>query len=189
MGKDNILFHTIIWPAELLGISGLYNEGDDTPINLPYDVPGNQFLNLEGDKLSKSRNWLIPMPELLEHFDVDAVRYYLSAIMPENRDTDWKWDDFINRNNSELLGKWGNLVNRVLKFAVKHFDDQVPDPVALRDYDESLIAKIEAGFETVGDFLAAARFRDALNETMRLTTEVNSYLDSAPWFGKNHQRR
>lgn len=184
LGKDNILFHTIIWPAELLGITGIYNDGDDTPINLPYDVPGNQYLNLEERKLSKSRKWFISMPELLQHFDPDAVRYYLTAVMPENRDTDWKWEDFIARNNGELLGKWGNLVNRVLKFAVKHFDSQVPDPVTLRDYDEELIAKIEAGFESVGEKLEAVKLRDALGEAMRLATEVNAYLDHAPWFGK-----
>jgi methionyl-tRNA synthetase len=184
LGKDNILFHTIIWPAELMGIDGIYNEGDDTPISLPYDVPANQYLNLEERKLSKSRKWFVAMPDLLERYDPDAVRYYLTAIMPENRDTNWKWDDFVSRNNNELLGKWGNLVNRVLKFAVKHWDGVVPEPGDLRDYDEELIAKIEGGFQTVGDLLNAVKLRDALGEAMRLASEVNVYLDNAPWFGK-----
>lgn len=184
MGKDNVIFHTIIWPAELLGVTGLYNDGDDTPINLPYDVTANQYLNLEGSKLSKSRKWFVPMPELLDGFDADAVRYYLTAVMPELRDTDWKWDDFEARNNNELLAKWGNLVNRVLKFAYKHWDGQVPDPGQLRPMDEELIATIEAGFETVGEKLEAVKVREALSEAMRLATEVNIYLDNAPWFGK-----
>lgn len=184
LGKDNILFHTIIWPAELLGISGIYNDGDDTPISLPYDVPGNQYLNLEERKISKSRKWFISMPDLLTDYDPDAVRYYLTAVMPETRDTDWKWDDFIARNNNELLAKWGNLVNRVLKFAIKHFDGQVPQPADLREMDTDIIAKVEAGFDSVGERIGAVKLRDALAEAMRLATEVNVYLDNAPWFGK-----
>ncbi len=184
LGKDNILFHTIIWPAELLGISGIYNDGDDTPITLPYDVPANQYLNLEERKLSKSRKWFVPMPDLLDAFDADAIRYYLTAVMPEMRDTDWKWDDFTARNNNELLAKWGNLINRVLKFAYKHWDGVVPDPGALRPMDEEIIATVEAGFESVGQRLDAVKLRDALSETMRLAGEVNAYLDRAPWFGK-----
>jgi methionyl-tRNA synthetase len=184
MGKDNILFHTIIWPAELLGISGLYNDGDDTPINLPYDVAANQYLNLEERKLSKSQKWFVPMHELLEAFDADAVRYYLTAVMPETRDTDFKWDDFLNRNNNELLGKWGNLVNRVMKFTYKHFEGVVPDPGKLRDIDREILEKVEAGFDTVGEKIEAVRLREALSEAMRLAGEVNAYLDNAPWFGK-----
>lgn len=183
LGKDNIIFHTVIWPAELLGFSGLYNDGDQTPINLPYDVPANQFLNLEERKLSKSRKWFIPMPDLLDGFDPDAIRYYLTAIAPETRDSDWKWDDFTARNNNELLAKWGNLVNRVLKFAYKHWEGVVPDPGTLRPMDEALIAAIEAGFVSVGERLEAVKLRDALAEAMRLATEVNVYLDNAPWFG------
>lgn len=184
LGKDNILFHTIIWPAELLGISGIYNDGDDAPISLPYDVPANQYLNLEERKLSKSRKWFVPMPDLLDSFDADAIRYYLTAVMPEMRDTDWKWDDFVSRNNNELLAKWGNLVNRVLKFAYKHWDGVVPDPGQLRPMDEEIITTVEAGFDTVGQRLEAVKLRDALSETMRLADAVNGYLDRAPWFGK-----
>lgn len=184
MGKDNVIFHTIIWPAELLGVSGIYNDGDDTPLNLPYDVPANQYLNLEERKLSKSRKWFIPMPELLDGFDTDAVRYYLTAVMPELRDTDWKWDDFEARNNNELLAKWGNLVNRVMKFTYKHWEGKVPEPGNLRPMDEALIAKVEAGFESVGEKLEAVKLRDALSEALRLATEANIYLENAPWFGK-----
>lgn len=183
LGKDNILFHTIIWPAELLGISGLYNDGDDTPIVLPYDVPANQYLNLEERKLSKSRKWFISMTDLLDSYDADAVRYYLIAVMPEKSDTDWKWDDFVARNNNELLAKWGNLINRVLKFTYKHWDGVIPEPGDLRPDDEAVIAKIEAGFETVGELLNQVKLKAALEETVRLATEVNIYLNDAPWFG------
>lgn len=183
LGKDNVIFHTVIWQAELLGMTGIYNEGDDTPMSLPYDVPANQYLNLEDRKLSKSRKWFIPMPELLDTFDPDAIRYYLAAIMPESRDSDWKWADFVARNNNELLGKWGNLVNRVLKFAYKHWEGIVPDPGALRPMDEEILAKVEAGFTSVGERLEAVKLRDALQEAMRLASEVNAYLDQAPWFG------
>jgi methionyl-tRNA synthetase len=184
IGKDNILFHTVIWQAELLGISGLYNEGSDTPINLPYDVPSNQYLNLEGRQFSKSRNWYISAPDLLERYDPDAIRYYLTANAPENRDADWNWENFVTRNNSELLAKWGNLVNRVLKFAIKHFDAAVPDPGTLRPIDEAIIQRIESGLEEVAALYEAVHLRDALNTAMALATEVNIYLDNAPWFGE-----
>lgn len=184
LGKDNIIFHTIIWPAELLGITGIYNEGDATPISLPYDVPANQYLNLEARKFSKSRKWFISMPDLLSKYDADAVRYYLTAVMPENRDTDWKWEDFVARNNNELLAKWGNLVNRVLKFTYKHWEGYVPEPGELRPIDHEVMDKIRTGFQTVGDLLEGVKLRAALEETMRLATEVNIYLDNAPWFGK-----
>lgn len=184
LGKDNILFHTIIWPAELVGISGIYNNGDATDIVLPYDVAANQYLNLEDRKFSKSRKWFISMKDLLDRYDPDAVRYYLTAVMPETRDTDWKWDDFVARNNNELLAKWGNLVNRVLKFTYKHWDGVIPEPGELREIDREVIAKVEAGFETVGDLLERVKLRAALDEAMKLATEVNIYLDNAPWFGQ-----
>ncbi len=182
IGKDNIEFHTIIWPAELMGLDGLYANAEDGTISLPYDVPSNEFMNIEGEKFSKSRNWAIWVPELLERYDPDPIRYYLTMTAPESRDSDWSWDGFVTRNNTELLAAWGNLVNRVLKFAAKHFDSVVPDPGELRDYDQEIIAKVEAGFETIGELLAAVKLRDALSETMALAREVNGYLDRAPWF-------
>lgn len=182
IGKDNIEFHTIIWPAELMGIDGLYAEGDDTPISLPYDVPANEFMNIEGQQFSKSRNWAIWLPDILDRYDPDAIRYYVAMTMPETRDSDWSWDGFVTRNNTELLAAWGNLVNRVLKFAVKHFEGRVPEPGELRDIDREILEKVEGGFERIGGLLEAVRLRDALSETMALAREVNGYLDRAPWF-------
>jgi methionyl-tRNA synthetase len=182
IGKDNITFHTVMWQAELLGITGLYKPGQ--AFNLPYDLPANQYLNLEGKQFSKSRGWFISAPELLERYDPDPIRYYLTANAPETKDADWDWEGFVARNNNELLAKWGNLVNRVLKFAVKHFEGRVPDPGPLRPMDEALISKIEAGLEEVARFYEAVKLRDALQTAMALAAEVNAYLDGAPWFGK-----
>ncbi|MBN1202514.1 MAG: methionine--tRNA ligase [Anaerolineae bacterium] len=182
IGKDNIEFHTVIWPAELMGVDGLYADADDGPITLPYDVPANEFMNIEGRQFSKSRNWAVWLPDILERYAPDAIRYYVTMTFPETRDSDWSWEGFITRNNTELLAAWGNLVNRVLKFAYKHFDGTVPDPGELRDMDRVIIEQVEDGFERIGGLLDAVRLRDALTETMALAREVNGYLDRAPWF-------
>ncbi|CAG1008201.1 methionyl-tRNA synthetase [Anaerolineae bacterium] len=180
IGKDNIEFHTIIWPAELLGISGLYADGQK--INLPYDVPANEFMNIEGQKFSKSRNWAVWVPDILKRYDPDAIRYAATMAMPESKDSDWSWADFVNRNNNELVAAWGNLVNRVLAFARKNFEGVIPTPGALNDDDKSIVAQSEAAFETVGNLIAAVKLRAALSEAMTLVREVNAYLDRrAPW--------
>lgn len=184
IGKDNIVFHTIIWQAELLGIDGLYADDPTQAYNLPYDVPANQYMNLEGKQFSKSRGWYISAPDLIERYDADAIRYYLTASAPETRDADWDWEVFVNRNNNELLAKWGNLINRVLKFAHKHFDGKVPDYGELRPMDIELIEKIEDGLAEVANLYNQVKLRDALQKSMMLATEVNIYLDNAPWFGQ-----
>ncbi len=97
-------------------------------------------MNIEGQKFSKSRNWAIWIPDILERYDPDPIRYYIAMTAPETRDSDWSWDGFVTRNNTELLAAWGNLVNRVLKFACKHFDGTVPDPGELSDDDRAIIA-------------------------------------------------
>ena len=183
MGKDNIEFHTIIWPSELLGINGLYAaEGDPTPINLPYDVPANEFMNIEGQKFSKSRNWAVWMPDILARYDADAIRYAISAALPESKDADWSWADFVTRNNNELVAAWGNLVNRMLGFARKHFANAVPQPNAFTEEDQAILALSEAAFERVGSLLEAVKLRAALGEAMALVRETNAYLDRrAPW--------
>lgn len=182
LGKDNVPFHTIIWPAELMSVSGIYNDGDDTPVNLPYDVPANEFMNIEGKQFSKSRNWAIWLPDILERYQVDAIRYYVAATMPETKDSDFSWDGFLSRTNSELVAAWGNLVNRMLGFAYKRFDGKVPTYDELSDADKEILAKIEAGFDEVGSLVEAVKLREALQTAMGLVRETNVYLDGRePW--------
>lgn len=181
IGKDNIPFHTIIWQAELLGIDGIYND-DVKGINLPYDVPANEFMNIEGDKFSKSRNWAIWAPDILERYQPDAIRYYVAAVFPETRDTDFAWDGFLTRVNNELVAAWGNLVNRMLSFAYKRYEGVVPEYDILTPADEELIDKVEAGFQEVSALIEAVELRGALNAAMGLVREANLYLsEREPW--------
>ena len=187
IGKDNIPFHAVIWPAQLIGagewFGKIFLERDDTQLTLPYDVPANEFMNLESQKISGSRNWAVWGLDFLERYDADALRYYLTANMPESKDTDWSWEDFVRRNNDELVATWGNLANRVLSFSYKHWDGHIPEPGQLRSDDKEILAVVEAGFESVASHLEAVRLRAALNEALRLAAEVNKYLDkAAPWF-------
>jgi methionyl-tRNA synthetase len=187
IGKDNIPFHAVIWPAELAGVGttfgALFDEDDQHELVLPYDVPANEFSNMEGKKISGSRNWVVDGLDFLSRYDADPLRYYLTANMPETRDTDWVWEEFITRNNNELVATWGNLVNRVLSFAHKHWEGKVPDPGELRKEDQEILKVIEEGFDKIGDLYDRVKLRGALNETMLLAGEVNKYLDEkAPWF-------
>jgi methionyl-tRNA synthetase len=183
IGKDNIPFHAVIWPAELLGVERLYEEDTTRVLNLPYDVPANEFMNLEKRGMSGSRNWAVWMDEALDRYDPDALRYYLTVAMPETRDTSWLWDDFVHRNNDELVATWGNLAHRALTFAYKRFDGKVPTPGALDEVDAKLLDQIEAGFDSVGELLAGCKFRVALAEVMKLARAANGYLEEkGPWF-------
>ena len=182
IGKDNIPFHTLIWQAELMGVDRIYEEDEDLHLNLPYDVPANEFMSIEGSQMSTSRNWAIWLPDMLERYDPDAIRYYVAAAMPESRDSDFSWADFLSRNNDELVATWGNLANRVTSFAYRHWDGNVPEPGELGSEDQSLLQEVEGGFETIGVHLEAVQIRAALQECMRLAREVNGYLDRAPWF-------
>ncbi len=183
IGKDNIPFHTVIWPGELLSIGRLYCEDCEAQLNLPYDVPANEYLNFKGAKLSKSRGAFVEVPYFLSKYDPDALRFYLTAVAPETRDTEFSWEDFVERNNNELVATWGNLANRMLSFAYKRFDGKVPEPGELDDADRALLAQVEAGFETVGELYNACKFRAALGECLALAREANGYLDrKAPWF-------
>ena len=186
IGKDNIPFHAIIWPAELLGIGEAFDELNQSSKKgkfvLPFDVPANEFMNLEGKKISGSRNWAVFARDFLTRYDPDPLRYYLTVNMPEAKDTDWDWDGFLARNNDELVATWGNLANRVLSFTCKYWGEKVPDPGELEADDLQLLSTVEAGFESVGNELEAVRLRAALAEAMRLASEVNKYLDQkAPW--------
>jgi methionyl-tRNA synthetase len=194
IGKDNIPFHAVIWPGELIGAGewfGQIFEGvEGERLTLPYDVPANEFMNLEGRKISGSRNWAVWGLDFLSRYDPDPLRYYLTANMPENRDTDWDWDDFLRRNNDELVATWGNLANRVLAFAYRNWDGQVPTPGELRPQDQQILAAVEAGFESVGERLETVKLRDALGEAMRLAGEANKYLDqAAPWLEIKQDRQ
>ena len=193
IGKDNITFHAVTWPAELIGIQDKLDRamGSENPKNLvlPYNVPANEFMNLEGRKISGSKNWAIWGLDVLERYDADAIRYYLTSAMPETRDSDWDWEEFFQRNNNELVATWGNLVNRVLAFTYKNWDGQIPQPESLRDSDHELLATIQNGFKTVAEKIEAVELKAAMSEAMGLATEVNKYLDThAPWFEIKNDR-
>jgi len=187
IGKDNIPFHAVIWPAQLKGagewFGRIFEERSGTTLILPYDVPANEFMNLEGQKISGSRNWAVWGLDFLSRYDPDPLRYYLTANMPESKDTDWDWQEFFNRNNNELLATWGNLPNRVFPIAFRHWEGVVPEPGELRPEDKEILAVVDAGFQVVGEHINAVRLRAGLSEAMRLATEVNKYLDKfKPWF-------
>ncbi|MFZ5917666.1 MAG: methionine--tRNA ligase [Chloroflexota bacterium] len=183
IGKDNIPFHTVIWPAILAGARWLLPEDEGQQLNLPYDVPANEFLNMESRKVSGSRGWAVWVLDFVSRYDADPLRYYLTANAPETRDTDFTWEEFVRRNNDELVAAWGNLANRVLSFAYKHFDKRAPQPGDLDEADQALLSRIETAFEPVGALLDGCKFRAALGEVMALAREVNRYLDEkAPWF-------
>jgi methionyl-tRNA synthetase len=132
----------------------------------------------------------VDVPYFLSKYDPDALRYYLTATAPETRDTEFSWEDFVERNNNELVATWGNLANRMLSFAYKRFDGRVPEPGPLDDEDRALLASVEAGFETVGALYDACKFRAALGEAIGLAREANVYLDrKAPWFQIKEDRQ
>ena len=189
LGKDNIFFHTISWPAEIMAYGD--DEGAPHPstsstgsekLNLPYDVPANQFMNMGGQKASTSRMTAVFIPDVIGRFDPDAFRYYLCATMPETSDSDFTWADFVARNNNELVATWGNLVNRVLTMTYRNFDGRVPDAGALDQRSEALLARTEAMLVEAGEHIAACHFRAALSAAMSHAQEANKYLDeTAPW--------
>jgi methionyl-tRNA synthetase len=181
MGKDNIVFHTVIWPSILLGYGEGGELGAGKPFNLPYDVVASEFLTMEGRQFSVSRGVSIEVGDFLSRYDADPLRYFLTAAGPETQDSDFTWTEFVRRNNDELVANWGNLVNRTLTSAHKNFG-AVPAPGELTAGDQELLAAIEAGFESVGDLIESARFRAALAEAMRLATLVNRYTnEQEPW--------
>ncbi len=151
-------------------------------LNLPYDVPANEFMNMEGRKISGSQNWGVWMLDALERYDPDPLRYYLTAVMPESRDSDWSWKGFVDRNNAELVANWGNLVNRVLNMTKRYFKGVVPDPGPLTEADQALLEAIDEGLDSAGGFYDTTSFRAALQECLRFSTLVNQYLEeTSPW--------
>jgi methionyl-tRNA synthetase len=181
MGKDNIVFHTVIWPSELLGYGEGGELGAGRPLDLPYDVVATEYLTMEGRKTSASRGVGILVRDFLGRYDPDPLRYFLAIAGPESQDTDFTWREFVRRNNDELVARWGNLVNRVLTITHRNFGE-VPRPGELTAEDEAVLREVEGGFESVGDLIAAARFKAAITEAMRLAGLVNQYAsDQAPW--------
>jgi methionyl-tRNA synthetase len=182
MGKDNIVFHTVIWPSILLGYGagGVVGAGRGE-LELPDNVVSSEFLTMEGKKFAASRGVGIYVRDFLDRYDADALRYFLSIAGPETQDTDFTWSEFVRRNNDELVATWGNLINRTLQSAYRTFG-AVPVPGALTDADERLLAEVEAGFDAVGAQIEAARFKSALQEAMRLAAAANQYLaEQSPW--------
>ena len=173
MGKDNIPFHTVIWPAMLLGYGGY---------NLPYDVPANEYVNMESQKISTSRNWVINLKDAVQRYDPDPIRYTLSAIMPETSDSNFTWDEFVRRNNDELVATFGNLVNRVLSMIHRNFDGQVPSQNNVGTSEVEINKLAEATLISVSESIELCKFREGLTHCMSLAREVNRYLDEkAPW--------
>ena len=173
IGKDNVPFHTIIWPAILLGAGGL---------NLPSDVPANQFITMSGSKASTSQNWAVWVQDYLTRYDPDALRYALAAQMPETSDSDFSWGEFLRRNNDELVATWGNLVNRVLTFTVRNFDGAVPDPGPLDPESTRLLDRTQSTLDAVGASIEGVHLRQGLQQAFALAQEANRYLDAtAPW--------
>ncbi len=173
IGKDNIPFHTIIWPSMLMGYGGLI---------LPSNVPANEFLTIEGKRLSTSRNWAVWLPDYLKRYNPDTLRYMLSINMPETSDTDFSWREFVRRNNDELVATYGNLIHRVLTFTGRNFDGAVPNPPAQNARGQDIFQKAKSLLDTVDPLIERCRFKEAIKEAMALAQEANRYLDTeAPW--------
>jgi methionyl-tRNA synthetase len=182
LAKDNIPFHSIIWPSILMGY--------DESLNLPYDIPANEYLCLSGEQFSKSRSVAVWVPDILKKFDPDAIRYYLSINMPENKDSNWMWNDFVAKNNDELLGTYGNFVHRVITFTQKNFGS-IPKKGNLKDLDSKALKKIEEAYKEVGDSIGNCNFKKGLRTTMNLAQFGNFYFDqNQPWnLIKNEKER
>lgn len=185
MGKDNIVFHSQIWPAEMLGYNGQGAKGG-TPgdlgvLNLPTEVVSSEFLTMEGKKFSSSHGIVIYVRDFLSRYQADALRYFISAAGPETSDSDFTWAEFVRRTNGELVAGWGNLVNRTASMIAKKFGE-IPAPGELEEIDHALLDAVEAGFETVGNLIRHHRQKAALSEAMRLVGEANKYVtDTEPF--------
>ena len=185
MGKDNIVFHSQIWPAELLGYNGQGAAGGEPGrlgvLNLPTEVVSSEFLTMEGKKFSSSHGIVIYVRDFLARYQADALRYFICAAGPETADADFTWAEFVRRTNGELVAGWGNLVNRTASMIHKRFG-QIPEPGELEDIDRALLDAVEAGFASVGDLIAQHRQKAALGEAMRLVGEANKYVaDTQPF--------
>ena len=193
MGKDNITFHSQIWPAELLAYSGKGAKGGEPgpfgELNLPTEVVSSEFLTMESRQFSSSRGHVIGVRHVLETYGPDPLRYFICAAGPENQDADFTWPDFVQRNNSELVAGWGNLVNRTASMVAKNFGE-IPQPGDLEDVDRAVLARVAAAFDEVGGLLARHRQKAALAEVMRVVGDVNKYVtDTEPFRLKGEDQR
>ena len=191
MGKDNIVFHSQIWPAELLGYNGQGDRGgapgDLGALNLPTEVVSSEFLTMEGKKFSSSHGIVIYVRDFLTRYQADALRYFICAAGPETADADFTWAEFVRRTNGELVAGWGNLVNRTATMIHKRFGE-IPRPAELHDVDRALLDAVEAGFVDVGGLIARHRQKAALAEVMRLVGEANKYIaDTEPFKLKSEE--
>ena len=193
MGKDNIVFHSQIWPAELLGYNGQGAKGgapgDLGVLNLPTEVVSSEFLTMEGKKFSSSHGIVIYVRDFLSRYQADALRYFISAAGPETSDSDFTWAEFVRRTNGELVAGWGNLVNRTASMIAKKFGE-IPTPGELQDIDRALLDAVEVGFAAVGNLIRHHRQKAALSEAMRLVGEANKYVtDTEPFKLKAPEQR
>jgi methionyl-tRNA synthetase len=173
LAKDNIPFHSLIWPSILMGY--------DNSLDLPYDIPANEYLKLKGEQFSKSRGTAVWVPDILKNFDVDAIRYYLSINMPENKDTNWLWDDFIAKNNDELVGTYGNFIHRVVTFTSKNFGE-IPKLGKTDELDKKALKNIEETSKEVSALIDKCNFKQGLRAVMNLAQFGNFYFDQKqPW--------
>ncbi len=178
IGKDNVVFHCIVFPAMLMA----WNDGRPEQYVLPDNVPANEFLNFEGQKFSKSRGWGIDLQDFLARYPADPLRYYLAVSLPETRDSDFYWKDFQAKNNSELADILGNFVNRTLAFAGKTFQGMVPRRGGLNDLDKTMLGVLKTTPMTAGEKFETYHFREGVQEVMNLARAANKYFnDSEPW--------
>jgi methionyl-tRNA synthetase len=185
MGKDNITFHSQIWPAELLAYSGKGSKGGTLheygELNLPTEVVSSEFLTMEGKKFSSSKRVVIYVRDLLSRYQPDAFRYFVAAAGPENQDSDFTWAEFVRRTNDELVAGWGNLVNRTATLISKNFGE-IPKAGDLTAEDQAVLDSVDAAFGVVGELIARHRQKQAVSEAMRTVAEVNKYVsDTEPW--------
>ena len=185
MGKDNITFHSQIWPAELLGYRGEGSRegtvGQLGLLELPTEVVSSEYLTMSGSKFSSSKGVVIYVKDFLEEFGADPLRYFIAVAGPENNDTDFTWDEFVRRINNELANGWGNLVNRTVSMAHKNFGE-VPTPGELSDADQAILDLASRTFDEAGDALSHSRFKQGITKIMHVVGEANAYIaEQEPW--------
>lgn len=185
MGKDNITFHSQIWPAELLGYAGKGAKGGEVgelgELNLPTEVVSSEFLTMSGSKFSSSKGVVIYVKDFLQEFGPDPLRYFISVAGPENQDTDFTWDEFVRRVNNELANGWGNLVNRTVSMAHKNFGE-VPAPAAVSEADQRILDLAADTFDVAAENLEQSKFKNAIAAVMRVVGEANAYIaEQEPW--------